>query len=489
MAIKSRRARWMTVAAIVAAIFTGLAGPALADTAGTSTLTAGNTPAVVTTNVAYKVAGCAEVDFSVSASSPYRFEIAVTFQGAAFTNVNLAPGSSTPVAIDPGTTPIGYVAVAFIGDTRAPAGDESGDGIVIPTCPTAANPTASATVTGADTGTVKVTVTNTADGTGAVATYTVTACDGTTRQVTVTDGQSGAVTFTGIPPGNCTFTVAGDDGTSTSTTVNVPAPPVDLVTVHAKSLGQSCPTGTICTGAHIVVTQADTLSTDVLHAPAKVTLSNGDVVDATFDKLTGGTAQYVAVFTGSDIGKTVVDITKDLPKSWVDGSGQFNLSNLICAKVPKPKNPTISGRAQSCVVSGGSGAIGGSVTNTADDTKAAADYTVTANRGGVRVGPAIHLAGVADGASASYNLTSLPTGSYTVTATGDDGTYVSIVVSVEVCSLSAGHHFPPPVHRPQPQSQLAATGTMLPVGWSVLGALALLVIGGLMLLVGRRRKA
>lgn len=111
------------------------------------------------------------------------------------------------------------------------------------TGPTPTPGTATATTTCSNpsgaTGTLVLTITNTADDTKADVTYDATLNNGAPKHLTLSDGASGTVTFTGIPVSVANWLVTGPDGTNSGGIIEVeachvtpPPPPHHTVVKH-----------------------------------------------------------------------------------------------------------------------------------------------------------------------------------------------------------------------------------------------------------------
>ncbi|MFS8118793.1 MAG: hypothetical protein ACMG55_09930 [Microcoleus sp.] len=235
--------------------------------------------------------------------------------------------------------------------------------IVVPDC-TPAAPTVTATAS--NTGVVTAKVTNTADKGGATVVYTTTACNGTVKTTTVVDGQSGTITFTGVPAGSCAITVTGDDGTTAQTTVVVPPKPVDCSSTNAGATGS------------VVVAEGSVVYTVTLPKVACQDMSfNGDTysVPSTYDGSGNFNASAVPQdFTPASratlvikVGQSSATVTKPMPTTcgWVqtdvyDGAkinhvtitghgSQFIAGGLVkvgnACPVAQPAQPTVTASA------------------------------------------------------------------------------------------------------------------------------------------------
>ena len=123
--------------------------------------------------------------------------------------------------------------------------------------------------------------------------------------------------------------------------------------------------------------------------------------------------KYEATLYGKKTGNpSLPDLANEKAKSKVFTVG--------CA--PQPKAPTVSVQAGPCVLMGmAMGTVTGSVTNTADETKASVIYTVTITNQATAASQTATLT-VTDGATKAFSFTGLTAGTYSVSATGNDGT-------------------------------------------------------------------
>lgn len=115
---------------------------------------------------------------------------------------------------------------------------------VTPEAPTVSVQPSSCIANGSTNGSAVITVTNTADATGAAVTYTVGVTGKSPQTLTnLADGQSADVTFTGLAAGNYTVTVTGNDGQAAITTVfTITTCPPTVVPVTPPTYIDDCST-------------------------------------------------------------------------------------------------------------------------------------------------------------------------------------------------------------------------------------------------------
>lgn len=113
----------------------------------------------------------------------------------------------------------------------------------------------------------------------------------------------------------------------------------------------------------------------------------------------------------------------------IDTAKQTVSVETNCVPDPQPAEPTVTATCEACANQGQSdGAVKVTVTNTADDTKATVEYTVS-------LGGVDKKVTVKDGESGVVEFDGLAAGNYTVTVKGDDKTSAETSVTVKDCPL------------------------------------------------------